>query len=378
MKILYFIYGLNIGGAETFIYNLLSVWNVDNYAIDFVLQSKNNANKKLLALCKQKSCKIMTIASFHRNPFQCAVQLIRILKTGEYNAMHIHANALINMIPVWVASHARVPIIIHSHNTRNNGAGRAGMFLHLIHRFFVSYMKVYRIACGREAGQWMFGNKEFIVVNNAIRIEDYAFSEEKRERIRDKYRIKDNFLIGHIGRFVEAKNHEFIMKCFYEIHKRLPNAKMMFVGDGELKKQIMEKCEKYKLEDFVIFAGVVQNPSSYYSAFDSMLFPSIHEGLPFTLVEAQAAGLPVLASDCVTKDVDVTGLVSFLSLDLGEKEWAKRFMLDIEIWNKYDRNSWSMDGSIYDVNNERKKLEEIYDSIGTLQDSIPKKGRVKK
>ena len=252
MKILYFIYGLNIGGAETFIYNLLTVWDEKRYHIDFVLQSKNNTNKKLLKLCKEKGCNVMVIAPFHRNPFKSAIQLNRLLSKKEYGAIHIHANAFINIIPVVVAGLQRVPVIIHSHNTRNNSAGSIGRTLHLFNRMLFSHMKIIRIACGEEAGKWMFGKKDFLVVDNAIPVEDYAFSEQKRQTIRDKYGVEKEILIGHVGRFVEAKNHEFMIKCFYEIHRNLPDSKLILVGDGELKAQIENKCKILDLVRFKI------------------------------------------------------------------------------------------------------------------------------
>lgn len=158
MKILYFIRALNIGGAETFIYNTLE--NIsEEYHIDFVLQSYDSTNINLIELCKKRNSKIFYIIPFYKNYIKSIKQLYEILKKEKYDLIHIHANALINIVPVIAAKLVGTKIAIHSHNTKNNKGGFLGYILHKISSYFINKMDIIRFACGYEAGEWMYGKK---------------------------------------------------------------------------------------------------------------------------------------------------------------------------------------------------------------------------
>lgn len=361
MKILYYIYGLNIGGAETFIYSVLSNIDTNKYHIDFVLQSHNNKNTNLLRLCQEKDAKIFYVPAFHRSLLKSIKETEDVISKEDYDLIHIHQNAMINIAPIIAGKKCGVPVVMHSHNSLSN-AGALGKVVHIINRtIFAS--KVNRLACGKEAGKWMYGKLDFKIISNAILLNRYKFSEEYRQEIRKRHGIsRDELVVGHIGRFVVAKNHDYILDVFKRIVIK-HNARLVLVGDGELKKHIIDRVQSEGLAGKVIFTGNVDDAYKYYSAFDVLLFPSIFEGLPFTIVEAQAAGLYCLVSNNVTKDVKVTDCVRYIGLNSPTVVWEK----EIDNCFKESRNrkkiSDEMVGTVYDVKQMIVELEKQYDLI---------------
>lgn len=319
-NVLQVVWGLHIGGAETFLYNVLSKLDAKEYHIDFVIQDPKITNKKLYKLCKKNKWKIYKVPPFNKNLF-AYVKAMRMILQKPYDVVHIHMNALINIIPVLLAYRNSKKVIIHSHNSSNNLGGKIGMVVHLINRKILNPMKISNVACSDLAGKWMFGTQEYLLLENAIDIDEYKFSEEKKNKVRKEYGIGAQILIGHVGRFVEAKNHKYILRIFESYVHKNDAAVLMLVGDGPLKDSIVELAENLNISDRVIFVGEKQDTKDYYSAFDCLLFPSLYEGLPFTLVEAQSSGLPVVASDNVTKEIDLTGNIQFLSLSARMDDW---------------------------------------------------------
>ncbi len=362
MKILYYIYGLNVGGAETYIYNVLQKIDFERYHIDFVIQETNNGNDNLVNLCKKIGAEIHCIPKFYKRPFSSYKALKKILLSNEYDAIHVHCNSLLNFSPILCAQTMDIPVIVHSHNTSSK-LGRVGNIFHYINRGLMMN-NVIRVACGKNAGEWMFGNKDFLILNNGIMIDKFAFSSEKRERIRTLYKIpSEKKIIGHIGRFVPEKNHRFVIDVVKQLNKIHNNYILMMVGDGPLKDSCMEYAKESLTDECVIFTGNVNNPEEYYSAFDCMLFPSLYEGVPFTLVEAQASGLPIISSSNVTKVVNITNCVEFLPIHKSIDLWIGRTMSILSGNTDRINNSEKMNGSDYDIRVTIKKLTDIYDKI---------------
>ena len=202
VKVLFFLRSLNIGGAEAFIYNVLSSLDNQKIHIDIVIQTHENKNKQLLHLCDEKDIKIFYVAPFEKNYYKSIKELNDIIIENAYDIIHYHANSLINMVPVISAKKNNIRLVLHSHNSNNNLGGYIGKCLHYFNRLIVSKLNVTRIACGNEAGCWMFGNKKFTIVNNAIDIDSYRFDIIARDHLRKKYGIADScYVIGHVGRF---------------------------------------------------------------------------------------------------------------------------------------------------------------------------------
>ncbi len=361
IKILHYIHGLNIGGAESFIYNILQL-NKAEYHFDLAIQSKINKNRKLINECKNYNCKIYQIADCRINPQKCYDNLVELLKKGEYQYIHIHANSLVNITPLLAAQKFDIGIILHSHSSINNNGGVVGNIVHRLGRRYITRIPVIRLACSKEAGIWMFKSKPFRIVSNAIRIGEYRFDEKKRDRIRKKLNIKNKFVIVHVGRFVKAKNHQFLLKCYNKIKNRMNGQTfLILIGDGPLRKKIQDTVNREGDSDSVFFAGNIQNVSDYYSAADCMIFPSLYEGLPFVIIEAQASGLPIYSSTNISRSIDITKNISFYSLSKGEDYWANKIVEDYQNsnCNRTDFSSY-LKGTVYDSRELCKEMESIY------------------
>ena len=159
------------------------------------------------------------------------------------------------------------------------------------------------------------------MIPNGVDLRRFAFCEEKRQQMRQDLGIaEDTFVLGHIGRFTVPKNHQFLVELFAEYHKENPNSRLLLVGDGELFGTVQQQCTQLGIRDAVIMVGSKTNTEDYYQTMDVFVFPSLWEGLPVSVVEAQANGLHCLLSDVITHDVDLTDQVKYLAL-ANKKVW---------------------------------------------------------
>ncbi len=225
-------------------------------------------------------------------------------------------------------------------------------------------------ACSPEAAVSVFGEQWYEagkvrILPNAIDLAQYqSVSEEEAAAVKEKYGLQDAFVIGHVGRFHYAKNHEFLLEVFREILKQKKEARLLLVGDGDTLPMVKEKASQLGISDQVIFAGMQKDTAAYYRAMDLMVFPSHYEGLPGTVVEAQAAGVPVLMSDTVTKQVAVTPLVECMSLQKTSAEWARAAMALYEKTKTDTENYYKiLCENGFDVTAQARLLERIYTKL---------------
>ena len=208
-----------------------------------------------------------------------------------------------------------------------------------------------------------------INVANAIDLKKYSYNFESRNRIRKKLGIQDELVLGHVGRFSEQKNHQFLIKIVSELKKNNIDFKLLLLGGGELQDEIKEQVKKSVLEKNVVFTGVVNNVKEYMDAMDIFLLPSLYEGLPCVCVEAQTNGLPCVLSEKITSEVSLTDTVYFLGI-LDETAWAEKI---VEIFNmsqlrKLREKSCFIGLEQYDITIQAKILEERYLSYGNSTD----------
>ena len=245
--------------------------------------------------------------------------LKKLLKAKRYDAVHIHGNSATMMMDVMTIRMCGIRrIILHSHNTTCNHIA-----VHKILRKPMLWVVSDRLACGKDAGRWMYGNKSFVILNNAIDLEKYQFDPEIRRIVRLQLGIKDDVIVvGHAGHFTKQKNHSFLLDVFKDYHDRHPASILMLVSDGPDFEIIKQKANQYGLKDSVLFLGRRSDMQNLYQAMDCFVLPSLWEGLPVVLLEAQASGLPIFASDTITTEVKCTNNIRFISLDKGSKEWS--------------------------------------------------------
>ncbi|MBO4894984.1 MAG: glycosyltransferase family 1 protein [Clostridia bacterium] len=317
MKILEVGMGPNMGGIEVYFHNYYKKFSSD-FHFDFA--------DKEGGLCfydeyTADGCKVFHMPDFKRHPIDYYLKLKKILTEGEYDAVHINMLSAANILPVFTGRFSGTKVIAHSHNA-GVPSGFSRKILHYVNKPLLQFADVY-LACSELAGKWMFGKKTFTVIPNAIDLSVFNINNIKRTEYRNKLGLSEkDLVIGHVGRFAEQKNHGFIIDVFSEIHKESEDYKLLLVGDGERKENIMSRVAELGLTDSVIFTGSVGNVQDYMQAMDAFILPSLFEGLPVTGIEAQACGLPCIFSDAVTKESKITENIVFLPLN-NKSEWAE-------------------------------------------------------
>lgn len=301
-------------------------------------------------------------------PYQNIFKYNKILKIelekGEYKIIHSHINAL-SVFPLRIAKKSGIQIrIAHSHSTTNNIEWKKNIIKSLLKPFSKIYATDF-FACTEHAGKWLFGKSAYkkniiFILNNAIDIKNYKFDSEKRKQFRERNNINsDTFVIGHAGRFVTQKNHEFLIDIFDKLYKKNKNSLLILVGQGPLQGKIKEKINNLKLEDKVLFLNQRNDLNELYSAFDLFLFPSLYEGLGMVIIEAQTSGCPCLVSTEVPRDVKLTDLVKFEDLNSNVDIWSYDIM---SLKKDSDREKYEkiMSKTQYNIITEAKKLENKY------------------
>lgn len=189
----------------------------------------------------------------------------------------------------------------------------------------------YRFACSTEAGKYLYGNKEFQLIPNAIETERFQYDQEVRNKIRKQNGWEEKFVVGHVGRFNAQKNHKYLIDIFSCLVREKSNAVLCLCGDGEDRNDIAEYVNELGLSEKVFFMGNIPNVNEYYQAFDVFVMPSLYEGLPVSGIEAQTSGLKCFFADTITKETAlVKENVNFLSLDAGAEHWAKIILESIK------------------------------------------------
>lgn len=283
----------------------------------------------------------------------------------EYKIVHSHLDCMAG-IPLKYAKLNIVPIrIAHAHNS--NQTKDLKYPLKLFYKRNIKKNANYLFACGDEAGKWMFNTDNFKVLNNAIDAKDYTFNMNIRNDKRKEFGISDDsILVGHVGRFFPQKNHEFLIDIFNQFHKDHPNSYLMLVGEGELKTSIQDKVNTLGLEDYVIFTGLRSDVNELLQAMDVFLFPSLYEGLPVSIIEAQAAGLSCLISDKVPIECKKTDLVYQLNLNDSVNVWSDKVY---ELSHITRRDTYEqIKESGFDIIENAKWLENFY--IGLYKKAI--------
>lgn len=344
------------GGIESFVMNYYRSIDRSIIQFDFV-----NPYDKPLAYEKEILSLggiVYKLPDFHKNPILFRKELRNIIKA--YKIVHVHMLSAANLIPLQVAVECNVKrIIAHSHNTLAEGIIRR--FLHQIHYKRIKKYANTLLACSEKAGEWMFGKEvSFEVIKNAINIDRYTYNQQCREVCRKEFNIDDDSLLyGNIGRLNVQKNQSFLIDVFAEILKKQPNSYLCIIGDGELRQDLMNRINKLKISDRVLMTGSRTDVYRLYNALDVIIMPSIFEGLPITLVEAQANGLKCYVSkNRVPDESKILDSMEFLELSLGAKKWAER-IVDGKC-SRIRSAKEVLTAQHYDISKESIHLESLY------------------
>lgn len=344
-------------GITNVICNLVSKMPVEDVSFDLV--AINEPNNEYKTLFKQHHGDVYVIPNRLHNPIAYYKKLTKLIEKRKYDVVHVHGNSHIMAIEMLAAKNAGCKVrIAHSHNTTCKFKGLNRLLSPL---FFATCNG--RLACGEDAGKWLYGNRPYKIIKNGIDVEKFRFNQSNRNKIRKKLSVQDDeILIGHVGVFNDFKNQDFVVKVFNEFQKN-HKTKLIFIGDGERKQIIEKQVYDLGLEKTVIFTGSVPNVNEYLSAIDVIVMPSFHEGLPLTLIEEQANGLSCVVSDEITKDADLTGTVRYKSLTDPMKVWLSTIEKVINNINRTEKSTDSINKIVdqgYSCETEANKVKDLY------------------
>ncbi len=350
---------LNAAGVESVMNNYYR--NIDHSKIQFDYIIDEDSSCKPPQELKDMGARYFVVPPYQKLPAHLKA-LRKLYKENNYKIVHSGMNtlAVFSLFAAWTAG---VPVRInHNHSTANKGEGKRIILKYALKPFAKLFATDY-FACSEFAGRWLFGNKTFDegkvrVFNNAIELDRFAFDPVKRQEVRSRYDLTDkNFVVGHVGRFMPQKNHDFLIDIFAELLKKKPDAVLMLVGDGELRNEMREKADRLNISDKVIFVDPTTKVEEYYQAMDVFCFPSIFEGLGLVAVEAQASGLPAVVSDEVPEEADITDVIRHMSLRSSARKWAEALLKYKGV--QRDREL-ALESSKFNIKNESKKMEQFY------------------
>ncbi|MDI9217073.1 MULTISPECIES: glycosyltransferase [Clostridium] len=359
-RVLHFGICASLGGIETYLLKITKNFSRQKYKFDFLVIG--NENPCFFNELKDFGCDFFFVESRKKNYFKYIYELNKLFKNEKFDIVHCHLNSLKNISVVLVALKYGNKVIVHS----RNGGGDFNLVEKIVNKinyYRLPKRKVKLLAVSNIAGKWMYGdNEDFIVINNSVDIEKYKFNNYKRDEIRKLYNLEGTKVIIHTGAFRKQKNHRFLIDIFNEILKIDSNYRLLLIGEGSLKYEIENRVDSYGIKDKVLFLGARSDISELLSSADIYLFPSLFEGFPNSLIEAEANGLTCLVSDIITNEVIIANLCEVFSLKRSAEEWAKK-IVSMKIINDREYGINYLKNNNLDINNEIMKLDKIYKEV---------------
>jgi glycosyltransferase involved in cell wall biosynthesis len=367
LRVLFFIDRLRLGGIQMLAYDILRNNNPSLMDIE-ILNLDDGQEYPLTKTLKDMGVTIHQLkGAWLRTPFDYPHYFKSVDRFFEqhhnYDVVHMHSSSK-NYYILKCAAKWGIPVrVAHSHNTgfqsRNPLVIAYGNLLKKPMRKYATHW----VGCSKLACEWLFGKGsvergEARVILNGIDSTLFVYNESVRKELRQEMGIDDKFVIGHVGRFVNQKNHTFLLDIFAEVCKRRDDAVLLLIGIGELMDAMKEKAANLGIADKVRFVGFRDDRNRFMQAMDSFLFPSLYEGLSVVLVEAQASGLPVFASDSTTTETKYSTYMKFLSLELPASEWA-RVILDVGCIERKDMTD-IIKGAGFEISSMINNLYHLY------------------
>lgn len=354
-----------VGGVETFITNIIDRIDRTKFQIDVLLfQETNKRYDDIL----NKANKIIKVHAINKNPFLYTIDIIKLYVKEKYDVVHLNECSAKLFVYCWpTIFFNKSNLIVHSHNS-SDGNTKIHKIISKLQNSVASSM----MACSHEAAIWMFGknavksgNVKFI--KNGVDLSKYKFRQNKRVEYRRKYDLEGKTILGSVARFEEQKNHRRIIDIFEKYYKENKNSVLVLIGEGSRKKEIENYVETKSLKHSVIFLGNRNDVVDWLSSFDVLLMPSLYEGLPFIALEAQACTLPVITSTEISSEVNITSLVSSISLKEDNDIWIKKID-DIQLnedkrLNLADTIKGNFKEKGYSIGDTVNDIEEEYENL---------------
>lgn len=323
IRILHIVSFMQRGGLETLIMNCYRHIDREKMQFDFIVHREFRADydDEIEAL----GGRIYRLPRL--NPFSPGYKkaLLTFFRTHpEYKIVHCHLDCM-SALPLAAAKQCGVPVrIAHGHSSNQDRDWKYP--LKRIYMRKIPEVATHFFACSETAGQWMFPGQKVTVINNGVETEKFAFNPIVRDAVRRELGLRNELVLGHVGRFVPTKNHDFLIDIFAEVHNRIPSSKLLLMGTGPLETQVKEKISKLGLSDYVEFLGVRSDVNRILQAIDVFVLPSLYEGLALTSVEAQTSGVQCVFSDVIPRECKMTDVVSFVALQASAEVWAQKIV----------------------------------------------------
>lgn len=363
IKVLHLFTTLDGGGVESFLYNYYSHMDLNKIKFDAIVPGSGIGYMESDFI--RLNSDVFHVNRLRKNPIKHLNEVANIISSGDYDIVHCHGYKS-TMGLVFAKLFGCKVRIIHSHMAFVNESFTERE----IRRFLTFTAKIFatnNFSCGIDAAKWLFGDKNYnagkvTVINNAIDLSKYEYRKSIRNKIRDELNLGEDFVIGNVARLTYQKNQNYLLLIMKELLALNPHSKLLLIGEGEDRIKLEQKCKELGIKDHVIFLGLRKDVPDLLSAIDFFVLPSRYEGLPVVLAEVQAAGLKACISDNITREVNVTGDINYLSLGLTPKEWSERIF---EIYNmefSEDRlqSKTAMVNGKYDIVQQAKNLYELY------------------
>jgi glycosyltransferase involved in cell wall biosynthesis len=370
---------IDIGGAESRVMELYRAMDKEKVQFDFLIHTdtEGHYSKEIRELGGNiyKAPRFKVI-----NYFAYKKALQKFFKEhNDYAAVQGHMTSTAS-IYLPIAKKAGIPITIAHARSAGVDQGIRGIVTRII-RYPLKNKADYLFTCSKEAGVAVYGKKavkdgRVITIPNAIDADRFSYNETVRNEVRKELGIEDKFVIGHVGRFGFMKNHTYLIDIFNEVYKQRNDVVLVLIGEGGLMEDIKAKVESLGLKDKVYFMGNRPDIERYYQAFDYFVFPSTFEGFPGSVAEAQASGLRCLVSDKITREVALTELVTYKSIDETPKSWADDILKNADKIKARKDHSDIIKEKNFDVKRQAQMLEKFYkigqNPPGTITSSILK------
>lgn len=354
IRIVHLVSDLNGGGIERLLYNYYFKLK-DSFSYDFITLNKEEGI--LEGKLKEAGCNIYRIEGYDKL-FEHSKQLYSILKGNNYDIIQDHSGyrAFINL---FIAKQCGIKVRIAHCHTRQNNEKRKQRFFRFFYTILSKKTATCLFACGTEAGKWTWGNESFFLAPNAIMVSDFYYNKEKRERIRKELKIENKIVIGNIARLSEEKNVMYIFSIIKEKLSTNKNIVFIQIGTGDQENILKDFIIENNLSSNIIMLGARSNVNELINAFDLFVLPSKYEGIPVTLIEIQANGIPAIISNNITKEPILNDNIQCFPID--EKSIDKWGNYIYE--NKFTRCKENVTNSMYDLDVSSKMLRDKYLSL---------------
>lgn len=357
--LVYGMVGTNRGGIETFLLKMNQY--MSDTTFDYVIEEDSCIHKDII---ESRGGRVFYVTKRSLSPLRNLRDNKRLLNSlkGQIEAVYFNLSSLSWIEPIKVAIKEGYRVYVHSHNSQFIEANSSMLhrIANLVNKKRLSSWNITRLTCSKPATQFLFQPKDkVIMVYNAIKVDDYIYNPLVREKIREEL-FAGKKIIGYVGRLGDQKNPLYLVNIMKSVRAHRKDTILIIIGDGPMRKDLERKIADFEFQDCIKLMGNVTNVNEYMQAMDVFILPSLHEGLPYVVVEAQSAGLKCLVSDQVTEEVNVTGNVKFLALTEDAKNWGDEInkALCDHNFNRVECGVF-MTGTDFNIDTQAKKLEDI-------------------